>query len=39
MRREIEAKLHLKALDIYGLTEIIGPGVSSEREVQERLHI
>jgi phenylacetate-CoA ligase len=39
MRREIEAKLHLKALDIYGLTEIIGPGVSSECECQDGLHI
>jgi phenylacetate-CoA ligase len=39
MRKEIEAKLHLKALDIYGLTEIIGPGVSSECEVQDGLHI
>ena len=39
MRREIEAKLHLKALDIYGLTEIIGPGVASECEYQDGLHI
>jgi phenylacetate-CoA ligase len=39
MRKEIEAKLHLKALDIYGLTEIIGPGVASECEYQEGLHI
>jgi phenylacetate-CoA ligase len=39
MRREIEAKLHLKALDIYGLTEIIGPGVASECECQDGLHI
>jgi phenylacetate-CoA ligase len=39
MRREIEDKLHLKALDIYGLTEIIGPGVASECEYQDGLHI
>jgi phenylacetate-CoA ligase len=39
MRREIESKLHVKALDIYGLTEIIGPGVSSECEQQDGLHI
>ena len=39
MRREIEAKLRLKALDIYGLTEVIGPGVASECEVQDGLHI
>ncbi len=39
MRREIEAKLHLKALDIYGLTEIIGPGVANECGFQDGLHI
>jgi phenylacetate-CoA ligase len=39
MRREIEAKLGLKALDIYGLSEIIGPGVSVECEQQCGLHI
>jgi phenylacetate-CoA ligase len=39
MRKEIESKLHIKALDIYGLTEIIGPGVSSECEYQDGLHI
>jgi len=39
MRREIEAKLQLKALDIYGLTEIIGPGVASECECQDGLHV
>jgi phenylacetate-CoA ligase len=30
LRGEIEAALGLKALDIYGLSEILGPGVSSE---------
>jgi phenylacetate-CoA ligase len=39
MRKEIEAKLHLQALDIYGLTEIIGPGVAQECSYQDGLHI
>jgi phenylacetate-CoA ligase len=39
MRVEIEAKLSLSAHDIYGLTEIIGPGVSSECEAKNGLHI
>lgn len=39
MRSEIEAKLRLNAYDIYGLTEIIGPGVSSECEAKNGLHI
>ena len=30
MRREIEEKLRIKAIDIYGLSEVIGPGVASE---------
>jgi phenylacetate-CoA ligase len=36
---EIERKLNLLALDIYGLTEIIGPGVANECEVKDGLHI
>jgi phenylacetate-CoA ligase len=39
MRREIEAKLKIKAFDIYGLSEIIGPGVASECVHQKGLHI
>ncbi|HOV14480.1 MAG TPA: phenylacetate--CoA ligase, partial [Spirochaetota bacterium] len=39
MRVEIEQKLNLKALDIYGLTEIIGPGVASECEMQDKMHV
>ena len=39
MRREIEEKLRIKAIDIYGLSEVIGPGVASECMVQEGLHI
>ncbi len=30
MRAEIEAKLGIDAVDIYGLTEVMGPGVASE---------
>ena len=39
MRREIEDKLKIKAIDIYGLSEVIGPGVASECLIQEGLHI
>ena len=39
MRREIESKLGIKAIDIYGLSEIIGPGVASECLYQDGLHI
>ena len=40
MRRELERRLGLTALNIYGLSEIIGPGVSSEcREGRHGLHI
>jgi phenylacetate-CoA ligase len=39
MRREIEDKLRIKAIDIYGLSEVIGPGVASECQIQEGLHI
>jgi len=39
MRKEIEERLHLKAYDIYGLTEIIGPGVSAECKMQNGLHV
>lgn len=39
MRREIQDKLGILAIDIYGLSEVIGPGVSSECPVQEGLHI
>ena len=38
MRREIEAKFGVKTFDVYGLSEIIGPGVSSDCELQQ-LHI
>ncbi|HCC36715.1 MAG TPA: phenylacetate--CoA ligase [Treponema sp.] len=39
MRKELEARFSMKAYDIYGLTEIIGPGVSFECEAQDGLHI
>ncbi|OQY31366.1 MAG: phenylacetate--CoA ligase [Spirochaetaceae bacterium 4572_59] len=39
MRKEIEQKLNLKAFDIYGLTEIVGPGVSAECEAHNGLHV
>ena len=40
MRRDIEQKWNIKACDIYGLSEIIGPGVSCECvEAQSGLHI
>lgn len=39
MRHDIEEKLGIKAYDIYGLTEIEGPGVSFECEEQNGMHI
>ncbi len=39
MRREIEKNWGIKAYDIYGLTEITGPGVAFECEYQEGLHV
>ena len=39
MRRDIEQKLGIQAFDIYGLTEISGPGVSFECSEQTGMHI
>ncbi|MFO7576170.1 MAG: phenylacetate--CoA ligase [Pelovirga sp.] len=40
MRQEIEEKLNIKAIDIYGLSEILGPGVGIECiEAQNGLHV
>lgn len=40
MREEIERKLYLTAVDIYGLSEVIGPGVAIEcHEAKNGLHI
>ncbi len=39
MRRALEEKLGIKAYDIYGLSEIMGPGVSYECEEQQGMHV
>lgn len=39
MRRDIEEKLGINALDIYGLSEVIGPGVACECQQKNGLHI
>lgn len=39
MRRDIEQSLGIKAYDIFGLTEISGPGVAFECEAQNGMHI
>ena len=39
MRKSIEATLGIKAYDIYGLTEISGPGVSFECSEQQGMHV
>ena len=40
MRTEIETKLHADAVNIYGLSEIVGPGVSNECvEAKDGMHV
>ena len=39
MRRRIEQAAGIKAYDIYGLSEIIGPGVAVECPAQDGSHI
>ena len=39
MRKQIEEKLHLNAFDIYGLSEIMGPGVAADCEFHRGLHV
>ena len=39
IRRELESKLHIKAIDIYGLTEMCGPGVGGECQYQDGTHL
>ncbi|NLC45005.1 MAG: phenylacetate--CoA ligase [Clostridiales bacterium] len=39
MRRDIEESLGIKAYDIYGLTEIMGPGVAYECSAQSGMHV
>ena len=39
MRKEIEGKLNIKAYDIYGLSEILGPGVAADCDAHKGLHV
>src|SRR5581483_156951 len=39
MRREIEERFGIEAFDLYGLTEVIGPGVAFECPLHQGLHI
>ena len=39
MRHEIETKLNIKAYDIYGLSEVMGPGVACDCEYHKGLHV
>ena len=39
MRRVIEKKLQIRAFDIYGLSEVMGPGVAYECPAKEGLHL
>lgn len=39
MRQELESKLHVDAIDIYGLSEVLGPGVGSECLAKGGLHV
>ncbi|GHT77822.1 phenylacetate-coenzyme A ligase [Actinomycetota bacterium] len=39
MRKEIEQKLGVTVVDIYGLSEVMGPGVSCECRYQDGLHV
>lgn len=39
MRKQIEELLGVKAIDIYGLSEILGPGVACECSAQHGLHV
>lgn len=39
MRREIEKRLNIKAFDIYGLSEVMGPGVAADCEYHQGLHV
>lgn len=39
MRKKIEEKLGIRAYDIYGLSEVMGPGVSGECEYQAGMHV
>lgn len=39
MRRQLESMLGIKAYDVYGLTEIMGPGVAYECSEQNGMHV
>ena len=39
MRQEIESKLGISATDVYGLTEVLGPGVAAECTEKDGLHL
>ncbi|MFV0528705.1 MAG: phenylacetate--CoA ligase family protein [Lachnospiraceae bacterium] len=39
MRRELENKLHVNAFDIYGLSEVMGPGVAADCIHHQGLHV
>ncbi len=39
MRNEIEQRLNIKAYDIYGLSEVMGPGVACDCEYHKGLHV
>ncbi|NBH81939.1 phenylacetate--CoA ligase family protein [bacterium C-53] len=39
MRRQIEEKLHINAFDIYGLSEVMGPGVACDCQYHKGLHV
>lgn len=39
MRHMIEDELHIKAFDIYGLSEVMGPGVACDCEYHKGLHV
>jgi len=39
MRREIETRMGIDAYDIYGLSEVIGPGVACECSAKQGLHV
>ena len=39
MHKEIEERLHINAFDIYGLSEVMGPGVACDCEFHKGLHV
>jgi len=39
MRNDIESRLHIKAYDIYGLSEVMGPGVACDCDYHKGLHV